>query len=148
ISAAVQSHVSSVPLCATRNRKMSFVRSIVFICLACFWISACNTEPGPIEKIASTSNTSDSAAGKIPVQTEPRLEENSHRAEANNDAGEEDFSQPDDEKATLTKIELPESRIRFEVPADWKKVQPQNNIIEAEFELPRLEGDEYDGRLT
>lgn len=34
------------------------------------------------------------------------------------------------------------------VPPSWKKVPPANRIIEAEFSLPRVEGDEFDGRLT
>lgn len=34
------------------------------------------------------------------------------------------------------------------VPSGWKKVTPANRIIEAEFSIPRVEGDEYDGRLT
>jgi len=38
--------------------------------------------------------------------------------------------------------------IRFVVPGGWNKVKPQNNIVEAEFELPHLPGDEFDGRLT
>lgn len=44
--------------------------------------------------------------------------------------------------------ELKLDGIEFLVPSSWKKVKPQTNIVEAEFELPRAEGDEYDGRLT
>ena len=33
-------------------------------------------------------------------------------------------------------------------PESWKRVRPRVRIIEAEFELPRAEGDEYDARLT
>lgn len=35
------------------------------------------------------------------------------------------------------------------VPASWKRVQPPTSrIVEAEFNLPHAEGDEFDGRLT
>jgi hypothetical protein len=44
--------------------------------------------------------------------------------------------------------ELKLDGIRFIVPASWRKVKPQTNIVEAEFELPHVEGDEHDGRLT
>src|SRR5262249_48263629 len=44
--------------------------------------------------------------------------------------------------------ELQLDGIAFAVPGNWKRVKPQTNIIEAEFELPRSGGDEYDGRLT
>jgi hypothetical protein len=38
--------------------------------------------------------------------------------------------------------------ICFVVPAGWKQVRPQTYIVEAEFELPRVDGNAYDGRLT
>jgi len=34
------------------------------------------------------------------------------------------------------------------VPPGWKQVPPANRIIEAEFALPKAEGDQHDGRLT
>lgn len=45
-------------------------------------------------------------------------------------------------------VELKLDGIRFVVPGGWKAVKPQTNIVDAEFELPRVEGDEFDGRLT
>lgn len=45
-------------------------------------------------------------------------------------------------------VELKLDGIQFVVPASWRSVKPQTNIVEAEFELPRVEGDEHDGRLT
>ena len=50
------------------------------------------------------------------------------------------------ESAESSLLEL--EGIRFVVPGAWNKVKPQNNIVEAEFELPHLPGDEFDGRLT
>jgi hypothetical protein len=39
--------------------------------------------------------------------------------------------------------------ISFLQPAGWIRVSPpSSNILEAEFTLPKAEGDEYDGRLT
>jgi hypothetical protein len=45
-------------------------------------------------------------------------------------------------------VELKLDGIRFVVPGGWKAVKPQTNIVDAEFELPRVDGDEFDGRLT
>lgn len=45
-------------------------------------------------------------------------------------------------------VDLKLDGIQFVVPASWRSVKPQTNIVEAEFELPRVEGDEHDGRLT
>lgn len=45
-------------------------------------------------------------------------------------------------------VELKLEGIRFRVPGDWRQVKPQTNIVEAEFELPHVDGDEHDGRLT
>lgn len=45
--------------------------------------------------------------------------------------------------------ELKLDGISFMVPASWKRVEPPTSrIVEAEFTLPRAEGDEFDGRLT
>ncbi len=41
-----------------------------------------------------------------------------------------------------------EGQVAFTAAAGWKKVQPKNRIIEAEFEVPAAKGDEAPGRLT
>lgn len=41
-----------------------------------------------------------------------------------------------------------EGGISFTMPAGWKKVPVKGNIPEAEYALPKVEGDEFDGRLT
>lgn len=46
------------------------------------------------------------------------------------------------------RVELKLDGIGFVVPASWRKVKPQTNIVEAEFELPHADGDDLDGRLT
>jgi hypothetical protein len=38
--------------------------------------------------------------------------------------------------------------LSFRTAEGWKKVQPKSRIVAFEFELPRAEGDLYDGRLT
>ena len=39
--------------------------------------------------------------------------------------------------------------VSFIQPAGWVRVSPpSSNILDAEFTLPKVEGDEYDGRLT
>lgn len=117
---------------------MSAVRlKIVCICFACAWLAGCSREPGPVEQVA-TSNQPDARVEQLPDQSEPAVAQDSYN----------DDSSPSQKSAALTTIVLPESRVRFDAPSDWKKVQPSNNIVEAEFELPRAEGDEYDGRLT
>ena len=41
-----------------------------------------------------------------------------------------------------------EGKVAFTAVEGWKKVQPKNRIIEAEFEVPAAKGDEAPGRLT
>jgi len=117
---------------------MSAVRlKIVCLCFACAWLAGCSREPGPVEQVA-TSNKPDARVEQLPDQSEPAVAQDSYN----------DDSSPSQKSAALTTLVLPESRVRFEAPSDWKKVQPSNNIVEAEFELPRADGDEFDGRLT
>ncbi len=41
-----------------------------------------------------------------------------------------------------------DNSLQLKVPDGWKAVQPRNEMIQAEFALPKAEGDEDDGRLT
>lgn len=41
-----------------------------------------------------------------------------------------------------------DGKVAFTAAEGWKKVQPKNRIIEAEFEIPAAKGDEAPGRLT
>lgn len=45
-------------------------------------------------------------------------------------------------------LELAEGTLHLQAPAAWKSVEPKFNMIEAEFSIPKAEGDESDGRLT
>jgi hypothetical protein len=47
-----------------------------------------------------------------------------------------------------TKFTIGDGKISFSAPAGWKKVMPRSNIVEAEFSVPPVEGDEAAGRLT
>ncbi len=109
----------------------------------CLWELGCSAEPGPIEKAANsriTSTASEGPPADPPAQTEPAMDDDVNLAgEAVSDSA---------EPAGPQELELKESGISFVAPGSWKRVAPQNNIIEAEFSLPRADGDEYDGRLT
>ncbi len=118
--------------------------------LLCAWTFGCNSEPGPVEQVAK--QTAKIAAGDDseiapPQQDEPVIDdEEKQGAIASRPAG--GNAEPA-EAAAPQVLDLTEtSGITFVVPAAWNRVKPQNNIIEAEFELPRAPGDEYDGRLT
>ena len=45
-------------------------------------------------------------------------------------------------------IEVANGTVTLPVTAAWEQVQPRVNIIEHEFRIPRVEGDDADGRLT
>ena len=60
----------------------------------------------------------------------------------------EDAKKTDDAKKGAADLELAESKLRFAIPAAWKKVPPPTNMIEAEFQIPKSGKDEFDGRLT
>jgi hypothetical protein len=110
----------------------------------------CSHEPGPIERAANAPIAS--AREDVPVnpppQTEPALDDNADLS--GEGLTESRDGEPTDSEgpAGSQELELKESGVSFAVPGSWKRVTPPNNIIEAEFLLPRAEGDDYDGRLT
>ena len=53
-----------------------------------------------------------------------------------------------EEKPAETAFTIGEGKLALKAPAGWKKVQPKSRIIEAEFEIPAVDGDEMAGRLT
>jgi hypothetical protein len=60
---------------------------------------------------------------------------------------------PDDvqtqEKQTQPiEIEVAKGNLKFTVTGDWKKVPPKSRMLEAEIKVPKVDGDEQDGRLT
>ena len=114
---------------------------LLLACLLCACVLGCEGKPGSVQQAALkkvTDKEPDPAeAEDAPPQSEPPLEEMPAKDEA---AG--------DTPAGETVLTLEESGVSFVLPAGWKRVKPETNIVEAEFELPRAEGDEYDGRLT
>ncbi|MBI5759997.1 MAG: hypothetical protein HZA46_15880 [Planctomycetales bacterium] len=81
-----------------------------------------NTETSPAEK-STTATTADSAA---PSDGEQK-------------------TKPTDGQPSELKLEV----ITFKVPAGWQRVNPPSvRILDAEFTIPRADGDEFDGRLT
>jgi hypothetical protein len=52
------------------------------------------------------------------------------------------------EEEKPTKFTIGDGKIALTAPASWKKVMPRSNIVEAEFSVPPVEGDETAGRLT
>ncbi len=45
-------------------------------------------------------------------------------------------------------LELADGALQMMAPVAWKSVEPKFNMIEAEFSIPKADGDESDGRLT
>lgn len=52
------------------------------------------------------------------------------------------------EEADPIAFSVAEGAINMEAPGAWTKVQPRINFIEAEFSIPKKEGDPKNGRLT
>ena len=112
---------------------------LLLVCLSCACVVGCEDKPGSVQKAAQKSSkekekeADPAEAEDAPPQSEPPLEEMPARGETT---------------AESQELTLEESGVSFVLPAGWKRVKPETNIVEAEFELPRAEGDEYDGRLT
>lgn len=53
-----------------------------------------------------------------------------------------------EEKADPIKFSVAEDALTMSAPGEWTKVQPRVNFIEAEFSIPKEEGDPKNGRLT
>jgi len=46
------------------------------------------------------------------------------------------------------KVTIADGDISLQAPGDWMKKKPRTRIVEVEFAIPAVEGDETDGRLT
>jgi hypothetical protein len=114
--------------------------NLLLTCLLCACVLGCEDKPGSVQQAAQdTPRQVDPAQAEgPPPQSEPPLEEMPPQDEPANDAAEGDSHE----------LTLEQSGISFVLPESWKQVKPETNIVEAEFELPRAEGDDYDGRLT
>jgi hypothetical protein len=107
----------------------------LFACVLCAWMLGCEDKPGSVQRAAlnKPKEADASEAEGPPPQSEPPIEEMVLQEE------------PASEAQELT---LEQSGVTFLLPAGWKQVKPDNKVVEAEFELPRADGDAYDGRLT
>lgn len=45
-------------------------------------------------------------------------------------------------------IVLGEGKIKLNVPQGWQSMKPRTNIVDYEFSIPAIEGDDEDGRVT
>jgi hypothetical protein len=110
----------------------------------------CSQEPGPIEKAANApiASSPTDAPADPPPQTEPELDDQPEGAAGAVAGSGSDLAPDSEEPAGPQEVELKDSGINFIAPGTWKRIQPPNNIIEAEFVLPRADVDEFDGRLT
>lgn len=45
-------------------------------------------------------------------------------------------------------VKVADDGIQFQALGSWKSVPPRSNMLEAELKIPRVKGDETDGRLT
>lgn len=61
---------------------------------------------------------------------------------------EEEAKPAEPKKAESQKLELAEGKLELTVSGDWKKIAPKSRIIEFEFSVPAVEGDEQPGRVT
>jgi hypothetical protein len=133
------------------HQELALSRSLVLLATGLGWaaMAGCDNGPGPVEKIANSTSTQGAAPESAPAQYEPPMEDDKEVSSAveSEPVKEIEPSEPSDE-AEPRELTLEQSGISFVVPAGWKQVKPPNRIVEAEFELPRVEGDEYDGRLT
>jgi hypothetical protein len=52
------------------------------------------------------------------------------------------------DKPTSVEFSVADGNMTLRAPSTWKKIKPKINFIEAEFQIPAVEGDENNGRLT
>ncbi len=132
------------------SRSLSFLLA-GFVCAS---LAGCSDAPGPVEKIAKSTASESAAPESAPPQYEPPIDDgktvddNDDRVAGESGPAKDDGLPETADDAGPHGLFLDQSGISFTVPAGWKRVKPPNRIVEAEFELPRVEGDEYSGRLT
>jgi hypothetical protein len=129
-----------------RQESGMFRSPLLFAGLFCAWTMGCSGQPGSVEKAAANKKVATDDIGEPPAQDEPPLEESPARSHAPESSGDESKAPVED--AGLQPLELKDSAMAFQIPGTWKRVKPDTNIIEAEFELPAVDGDEFPGRLT
>ena len=138
------------------HQERAVSRSLSFLLAGFVWASlaGCSDAPGPVEKVAKSTAADSAAHEAAPPQDEPPMDDgkivddNGDRVAGESEPAKDDGLSETADDAGPHELFLDQSGISFTVPAGWKRVKPPNRIVEAEFELPRVEGDEYSGRLT
>jgi gluconolactonase len=116
--------------------------------IAVSFLVGCNDSPStkPAPVAAGLTSTGNSAGSDSGTETSPAG--NSTTATTDDSAPSSDTeaaSKPASGQASELKLEV----ITFKVPAGWQRVNPPSvRILDAEFTIPRADGDEFDGRLT
>ena len=62
--------------------------------------------------------------------------------------GDSEKDKAEGEKEKSVELKLGDGILTMQVPESWKKKKPRNNIVESEYEVTAVEGDEINGRLT
>jgi hypothetical protein len=122
--------------------------NLLFTSILLAWALGCSGQPGAVEKAAANKSkkTVTDDIGEPPPQDEPPLEDTA--VAGSTPTGADTANEGRSEPAGLQEVDLKDSGITFQVPGTWKRVKPDTNIIEAEYEIPTADGDEYPGRLT
>lgn len=104
----------------------------------------CVESSAPQPTRVSSAPTASSTDAISTASTAPESATTTSDEAASPDKTENNSKPASDQKGEL-KLEV----IAFQIPADWKRVNPPSvRILDAEFSLPKAEGDEFDGRLT
>ena len=53
-----------------------------------------------------------------------------------------------DKTSSPTVFQVADGKLELSATGAWEKVKPRSNMLEAEFKIPKVDGDERDGRLT
>ena len=85
------------------------------------------------------------AVAKEPIVEEPVVEKNAQQDSAKQDDAKKDNAK---KKAPPHLVELAAGKLVLPVPGEWKLVKPRNRIIQHEFSVAPVKGDEIASRMT
>lgn len=110
--------------------------------VGCYESSSSNAPPVATgSTVSGNAVASSSDAAVAPTSDATSATKSDDGATTTTDAG----SKPAAGQPSELKLEV----ITLQVPAGWQRVNPPSvRILDAEFTIPRAEGDEFDGRLT
>jgi gluconolactonase len=110
--------------------------------VGCYETTSTNAPPaGTGSTVSGNAVASSSDAIATPSSDATSSPKSDDGSTAAADAG----SKPSPGQPSELKLEV----ISFQVPVGWQRVNPPSvRILDAEFSIPRAEGDEFDGRLT